>query len=436
MWFEGRWIEEFIGVIGEEVGPRLGRLRRWHKEERKALGTSNILSPETREVLTTLEPYLHLFPVMGSEAEASSDVSECHRDACSICSLANCPACKLSLFLQNEDAVRAVRICAFGRKKKREEWPEACAWLDPEPGSDWEARWRREGNDILRDRAMVQRSDKNARLSAGSGNSTVGSEYSQESTGARSVASDRSSRGKKSSTAESPREDCLNDGEIVDEERTWAEDFPVEDYTKDVNSCCTELTRGTSARRESFVDMEDADSRYSRSTRGTSVCRAPLQRFRSIRGTSTRRGSFANMEDAESRYLRSTRGVSISRGPLCDIEDLEPRRLRSVRGTSAPKGPFAHNEAELRQNRSSKPDYDTFLDKVASGRKGEEDVDGGDEEDLEVKAAAWARSYEQLTRERALSEWFRPSQPSPDYDAVIKTPAFKQKVACDWYGGV
>ena len=422
-------------MIGNEIGPRLARLRTF---------AADVLAPETREVLMTLEPYLHLFPAPRSEAGASSDVSDCHRDTCSICSLTSCPACKLSLFLQNPDAVRAIRICAFGRKKKREEWPEACAWLDPEPGSDWEARWRREGNEILRDRAMVQRSDKNARLSAGSGNSTVESEYSRESTGAPSEASDRSSRGKKSSTAESLREAYLNDGEIVDGEKTWAEDFPVEEYTKDVNSCCTGLTRGTSARRESFVNMEDADSRYSRSTRGTSVSRAPLchtedlnlRRFRSVRGTSTRRESFANKEDAESGYLRSTRGMSVSRAPLCHIEDLKPRRLRSVRGTSATKGAFAHNEAELTQNRSSKADDETFLSKIASGRKGKEDLDDGDKEDLEVKAAAWARSYERLTREPARSEWFRPSQPSPDYDAVTKTPAFEQKVACDRYGCV
>ena len=422
-------------MIGNEIGPRLARLRTCAADE---------LAPETREVLITLEPYLHLFPAPRSEAEATSDVSECHRDTCSICSLASCPACKLSLFLQNPDAVRAMRICAFGRKKKHGSWPEVCAWLDPEPGSDWEARWRREGNEILRDRARVQRSDKDARLSAESGNSTVGSEYSRESTGAPSVASDRSSRGKKSSTVESLREAFFNDGETADGEKTWAEDFPVEEYTKDVNSGCTELTRGTSARRESFANMEDADSRYSRSTRGTSVSRAPLchtedlkpRRFRSVRGTSTRRGSFANMEDAESRYLRSTRGTSVSRGPLCHIEDLKPRRLRSVRGTSPPKWAFARNEAELTQNRSTKADYDTFLSRIASGRTGEEDLDGGDEEDLEVKAAAWARSYEQLNRERARSEWFRPSQPSPDYDAVTKTPAFKQKVACDRYGCV
>ena len=429
-------------MIGEEIGPRLARLRKWNKDVRG--WDKDRLSMETREVLTTLEPYLHLFPTPGSEAEATSDGEGCHRDTCSICSLASCPACKLSLFLQNPDAVRAIRICAYGRKKKHGSWPEACAWLDPEPGSDWEARWRREGNEILRDRARVQRSDKDARLSAGSGNSTVGSEYSRGSTGAPSVASDRSSHGKKSSTAESLREDYLHDGEIVDGEKTWAEDFPVEEYTRYANNCCTGLTRGMSACRESLADMEDADSRYSRSTRGTSVSRAPLchtedlkpRRFRSVRGTSTRRESFANMEDVESRYSRSTRGTSVSITPLCHIEDLKPRRLRSVRGTSAPKGAFAHNEAELTQNRSSKADYDTFLSKIANGRKGEEDLDGGDEEDLEVKAAAWAQSYEQLTRERARSEWFRPSQPSPDYDAVIKTPAFKQKDACDRYGCV
>ena len=344
-------------MIGNEIGPRLARLRTC---------AADALAPETREVLMTLEPYLHLFPAPGSEAEASSDVSECHRDTCSICSLASCPACKLSLFLQNPDAVRAIGICAFGRKKKHGSWPEACAWLDPEPGSDWEARWRREGNEILRDRARVQRSDKNARLSAGSGNSAVGSEYSRDSTGAPSVASDRSSHGKKSSTTESLREVYLNGEGTADGEKTCAEDFPVEEYTKDVNGCCNGLMRCTSTRRESFANMEDTDSRYSRSTRGTSLATTPL----------------------------------------CHREDVKPRRLRSVRGTSAPKGASAHNEAELTQRRSSKADYNTFLSTMVREAEGEEDVDSGDEEDLEVKAAAWARSYKQLTREQARSEWF------------------------------
>ena len=389
-------------MIGNEIGPRLARLRTC---------AADVLAPETREVLMTLEPYLHLFPAAGSEAEASSDISACHRDTCSICSLASCPACKLSLFLQNPDAVRAIKICAFGRKKKHGSWPEACAWLDPEPGSDWEARWRREGNEILRDRAKVQRSGKNARLSAGSGNSNMGSEYSRGSTGAPSVASDGSSREKKSSAANSLREEYLNDGETADgkktlaeyfpmeetaQERKWAKDFPVEEYTKDVNSGYTGLIRDTSSRRRFSVNMQDAESRYSRSTRGTSV----------------------------------------SIAPLCHKEDPNPRRLRSIRGTSAPKGGSAYNEAQLTKSRSSKADYSTFLSKVVSGVQGEEDVDSGDEKDAGVKAVAWARSYEQLTREQARSEWFRPSQPSLDYDAVIKTPAFKQKVACDRYGCV
>ena len=310
----------------------------------------------------TREPYLHLFP---TEGEGRSEGNECHRDNCSICSLATCPACKLSLFLQNEDAVRAIRMCAFGRKKKREEWPEACAWLDPEPGSDWEVRWRREGNEILRDRAHVQRADKNARLSAES-RDCGSSEYSRGSTGAPSLALDGSSHGKKSSAAESLRDEYLKDVETAGGEKTWADDFPVEEYTKGVDGYCTGLTRGTSTRRESFANMEDTDSWYSRSTRGT----------------------------------------SLSIAPLCRREDLKPRRLRSARGMSAQKGPSAHNEAELTHSRSCKADYSTFLSKIVSGVEGKEDVDSGDEKDAEVKAAAWARSYEQLTREQARSEWF------------------------------
>lgn len=381
-------------MIGNEIGPRLARLRSCN---------ADVLAAETREVLVILEPYLHLFPI---QVEGLSEKAECHRDTCSICNLANCPACKLSLFLQNPDAVRAIRICAFGRKKKHESWPEACAWLDPEPGSDWEARWRREGNEILRDRAntqrcdRIQRSGKGSRLSAESENSAR-SEYSRGSTGATSATSDRSSHWEKSSAAESLHEEYLNDGGTAHEEKTWAEDFPVEEYTNKVNTGIFGSTRGTFACRESF----------------------------------------ANMEDEKDQYPRFTRSTSVSRAPLSHMEDLKPRRLRTVRGTSAPKGVSAHNEAELTQTRSSKVeafsnqaeltqrrssinDYDTFLSKMTSGVEGEEDVNAGDEEDPEARAAAWARSYEQLTGERAQTEWYRPCQPSHDYDTAEQMPFF------------
>ena len=388
-------------MIRQEIGPRLARLRSYNCERDGGLGE------ETREILGVLEPYLHLFPILLGEemdGEGGSEKKECHRETCSICNLANCPACKLSLFLQNPDAVRAIRICAFGRKKKHEDWPEACAWLDPEPGSDWEARWRREGNEILRDRASVQRCEKNkkARLSAESGNSSR-SEYSRGSTGATSVASDRSLRGKKSSAAESLRDEYLNEEETAHEEtadgeKTWAEDFPVEEYTNKVKAGIFGSTRGTSARRESF----------------------------------------ANMEDAKDQHPRFTRSTSVSRGPLSHMEDIKPRRLRSVRGTCAPRKASFPSEAELTQNRSSKVesfsneaeltqhrsstvDYDTFLSEM---RRGKEDLTDGDEEDREARAAAWAREYEQLTGECAQTEWCRPGQPSHDYETVEETPFF------------
>ena len=68
-----------------------------------------------------------------------------------------CVACKLSLFMQSSEAVQAVKVSAFGRKKRGMVWPELCAWLDPEPGIEWERKWKREGNDLLRDRITVRR---------------------------------------------------------------------------------------------------------------------------------------------------------------------------------------------------------------------------------------------------------------------------------------
>ena len=52
---------------------------------------------------------------------------------------------------------------------------------------------------------------------------------------------------------------------------------------------------------------------------------------------------------------------------------------------------------------------------MTSGLEGEEDVNAWDEEDREVKEAAWAQSYERLTGEGGQTEWYRPCQASHDY---------------------
>ncbi|KAL2053389.1 hypothetical protein ABVK25_006383 [Lepraria finkii] len=146
-WFELRFIEELVELIGKEIGPRLAKLRTCPRD---------LVSPQTEDLLQTLEPYIHLFPAKGAEAGHSSDDAVCHRQNCSLCNMTNCVACRLSLFMQNSEAVRAVETSALGRKKKRGPWPELSAWLDPEPGIGWESKWMRQGNNILKDRIGVR----------------------------------------------------------------------------------------------------------------------------------------------------------------------------------------------------------------------------------------------------------------------------------------
>ena len=81
-WFELRYIEDLMALIGKEIGPRLAKLRTCPKE---------LLSPQTREVLQTLEPYLYLFPTEGAEAGHSTHEAECHRENVSIFFLSHFP---------------------------------------------------------------------------------------------------------------------------------------------------------------------------------------------------------------------------------------------------------------------------------------------------------------------------------------------------------
>ena len=146
-WFELRIVEELEELIGKEIGPRLAKLRTCPRD---------LVSPQTEDLLQILEPYIHLFPAKGAEAGHSSDDAVCHRQNCSLCNMTNCVACKLSLFMQNSEAVWAVKTSALGRKKKRGPWPELSVWLDPEPGIGWESKWMRQGHNILKDRIRVR----------------------------------------------------------------------------------------------------------------------------------------------------------------------------------------------------------------------------------------------------------------------------------------
>ena len=140
-WFDLRWIDELTFIIGEEIGPRLDTLRKVPGELR---------SVETDRILGRLERYRHIF--LAEEPNSF----QCDIRCCKVCSVNFCRACKLSKFFQNANAVRALNICAKGRKQKTREWPEACTWLDPKPGEGWANRWRIEGLTILSDRIVIQ----------------------------------------------------------------------------------------------------------------------------------------------------------------------------------------------------------------------------------------------------------------------------------------
>ena len=146
-WFDLRWIDDLTAVIGEEIGPRLENLRNAPRQLR---------SVETDEILGMLQNYAHIFPSKDPDSSRMANPYQCNARNCMVCTITSCRACKLSQFFQNEDAVKALNVCAKGRKKRRSPWPDACAWLDPEPGRGWEHKWRKEGLPILSDRIIVR----------------------------------------------------------------------------------------------------------------------------------------------------------------------------------------------------------------------------------------------------------------------------------------
>ncbi|KAL6720549.1 hypothetical protein ACLMJK_002473 [Lecanora helva] len=146
-WMDLRWIEALTAVIGEEIGPRLKNLRN---------APSQLRSVETEEILGMLDNYAHIFPCEDTDGSRMANPYQCNIRNCLICNITTCKACKLSQFFQNEAAVKALNVCVKGRKKRNRPWPEACAWLDPNPGRGWEMKWKKEGLPILSDRIIIR----------------------------------------------------------------------------------------------------------------------------------------------------------------------------------------------------------------------------------------------------------------------------------------
>lgn len=148
-WLELRWIDELTDVIGEEIGPQLSHLRS---------APSWLTSTETKEILGMLEPYAHIFPAPDPDGSRMANPYACYDPKCEICLGMTCKACKLSMFFQNAEAVKALNVCAKGRKRGGRAWPVSCAWLDPLPSRiGWQMAWRKEGLPILSDRRIARR---------------------------------------------------------------------------------------------------------------------------------------------------------------------------------------------------------------------------------------------------------------------------------------
>lgn len=155
-WFDIRWIEELMDIIGAEIGPHLNHLRNAPKW---------LTTVETKKILDMLDPYTHIFPAQDPDGPRMASPYQCTDTKCGIeaCKL-TCKACKLSIFFQNSEAVKALNICAKGRKRGGKPWPVSCSWLDPlPPRPGWAATWKKEGLPILSDRIIARRWRKSGR---------------------------------------------------------------------------------------------------------------------------------------------------------------------------------------------------------------------------------------------------------------------------------
>lgn len=109
------------------------------------------LSLETRTHLyETLKPYRTYFCEEPSADADRKDDSESSIGA-------TCLACTLSLFFQDEAAVKALAVCAKSRRHPGVEWPLLLDWLEPgKRKKGWEERWRLDAEIVRRDRRKAQ----------------------------------------------------------------------------------------------------------------------------------------------------------------------------------------------------------------------------------------------------------------------------------------
>lgn len=132
-------LEEISNLLTYELHRRLAHLYEFPRKN---------LSHETQTYLyQTLRPYRIYF----------REQPHYHKDDVESTLGAFCLACTLSLFFQDKAAVEALAKCAKSRRHRGSEWPPLLNWLEQEKkGKDWEAQWKRDGENMRRDRRKAQ----------------------------------------------------------------------------------------------------------------------------------------------------------------------------------------------------------------------------------------------------------------------------------------
>lgn len=109
------------------------------------------LSLETQTYLyQTLRPYRIYF-----RDELSHDADR--RADCESKFGMSCLACTLSLFFRDKGAMKALAVCSKSRRQRGAEWPRLLDWLERgKKENDWEEQWKRDGENVRRDRRRAK----------------------------------------------------------------------------------------------------------------------------------------------------------------------------------------------------------------------------------------------------------------------------------------
>lgn len=131
---------ELAKLIACELHPRLAHLYAFPRSS---------LSRETEEYLYSyLAPYRAYFPYLPSYGAGRNGGCESELGA-------TCLACTLSLLFRDQDAMKALAVCAKSRRKHGV-WPDVLNWLEWDREEGWEGRWKGEAEGVRRDRRRAK----------------------------------------------------------------------------------------------------------------------------------------------------------------------------------------------------------------------------------------------------------------------------------------